>query len=174
MERSSLSQDDADLVTGIELLGIDHVGVAVADLDAAVAFYEQVFGMRCVHRETNEEQGTYEAMMAVGHGSPGGGHLQLLAPLAPESVIGRFLDRRGPGIHQVAYQVADIEAASAALRARGVRLLYDEPRRGTAGTRVNFVHPKDAGGVLVELVEPAAASPPAGPPTHAGPPEPAR
>ncbi|MFS8479896.1 MAG: methylmalonyl-CoA epimerase [Micromonosporaceae bacterium] len=139
---------------GIGLLRIDHVGVAVADLDAAIAFYERVFGMRCVHVETNEEQGVREAMLAVGP-TPAGGCVQLLAPLSPDSTIGRFLDRHGPGVQQVAYTVADIDAACAALRERGVRLLYDEPRRGTAGSRINFVHPKDAGGVLVELVEPA-------------------
>jgi methylmalonyl-CoA/ethylmalonyl-CoA epimerase len=144
----------ADYVTGASLLRIDHVGVAVADLDAAIEFYQRVFGMRCVHTETNEEQGVREAMLAVGPG-PGGACLQLLAPLSPESTIARFLDRRGPGIQQIAYTVADLDAACAALRGRGLRLLYHEPRRGTAGSRVNFVHPKDAGGVLVELVEPA-------------------
>jgi methylmalonyl-CoA/ethylmalonyl-CoA epimerase len=144
----------ADYVTGVGLLRIDHVGVAVADLDAAVEFYQRVFGMRCVHVETNEEQGVREAMMAVGP-TPDGGYVQLLAPLSPASTIVKFLDRNGPGVQQVAYTVADVDAASAALRDRGVRLLYDEPRRGTAGSRVNFVHPRDAGGVLVELVEPA-------------------
>jgi methylmalonyl-CoA/ethylmalonyl-CoA epimerase len=134
------------------LLRIDHVGVAVPDLDEAIAFYERVFGMRCVHTEVNEEQGVREAMLAVGDGPD---RVQLLAPLSPESTIARFLDRSGPGVQQVAYTVADIDAACVALRARGVRLIYAEPRRGTAGSRVNFVHPKDAGGVLVELVEPA-------------------
>ena len=137
----------------IGLLRIDHVGVAVADLDEAIAFYERVFGMRCVHRETNEEQGVREAMMSVGP-SPEGGCVQLLAPLSPSSTIATFLERSGPGVQQVAYTVADLDAASAALRARGMRLLYDEPRRGTAGSRVNFIHPRDAGGVLIELVEP--------------------
>jgi methylmalonyl-CoA/ethylmalonyl-CoA epimerase len=138
----------------IGLLRIDHVGVAVADLDEAIEFYTRVFGMRCVHVETNENQGVREAMMSVGP-SPAGGCVQLLAPLTPESTIAKFLDRSGPGVQQVAYTVADVDAAAAALRARGVRLLYDEARRGTAGSRINFVHPKDAGGVLVELVEPA-------------------
>jgi methylmalonyl-CoA/ethylmalonyl-CoA epimerase len=131
---------------------IDHVGVAVADLDEAIAFYERVYGMRCTHVETNEEQGVREAMMAVGDS---GSSIQLLAPLSPDSTIGRFLDRSGPGIQQMAYTVEDIDAVSSHLRAEGLRLLYDEPRRGTAGSRVNFIHPKDAGGVLVELVEPA-------------------
>ena len=131
---------------------IDHVGVAVTDLDAAKAFYEQTFGMRLVHEEVNEEQGVREAMMAVGDS---GSCVQLLAPLTPESTIARFLDRSGPGVQQVAYRVEDVEAADTLLRQRGMRLLYDAPRRGTAGSRVNFVHPKDAGGVLVELVEPS-------------------
>ncbi len=130
---------------------IDHVGVAVADLDEAVAFYENTFGMRLVHQEVNEDQGVREAMMAVGDS---GSCVQLLAPLTPESTIARFLDRSGPGVQQVAYRVEDIHAASALLRERGLRLLYDEPRRGTAGSSVNFVHPKDVGGVLVELVQP--------------------
>jgi methylmalonyl-CoA/ethylmalonyl-CoA epimerase len=136
------------------LIKIDHVGIAVADLDEALAFYERVFGMRCVHQETNEDQGVREAMVAVGP-DPAGGCLQLLAPLRPDSTIAKFLDRHGPGVQQVAYTVKSVEQASAELRARGARLLYDQPRRGTAGSRINFVHPKDAGGVLVELVEPA-------------------
>jgi methylmalonyl-CoA/ethylmalonyl-CoA epimerase len=137
----------------VELLRIDHVGVAVPDLDAAVAFYTDTFGMRCVHQETNHEQGVREAMMAVGEDDDGP-RVQLLAPATPESAIARFLDRSGPGLQQLAYTVRDVAATSAALRARGLRLLYDEPRRGTAGSRINFVHPKDAGGVLVELVQP--------------------
>jgi methylmalonyl-CoA/ethylmalonyl-CoA epimerase len=139
---------------GIGLRRIDHVGIAVADLDEAIAFYERVFGMRPVHVETNEEQGVREAMLAVGP-TTDGGCVQLLAPLSPESPIARFLDRSGPGIQQVAYTVDDLDATCAALRERGVRVLYDAPRRGTAGSRINFIHPKDAGGVLVELVEPA-------------------
>src|SRR3954467_5255949 len=132
---------------------IDHVGVAVPDYDAAIAFYRDAFGLRVVPEEVNEEQGVREAMLAVGDGDT---RVQLLAPLTADSAIARFLDRSGPGLQQVAYRVADVEAVSAALRGRGLRLLYDEPRRGTAGSRINFVHPKDAGGVLVELVEPAA------------------
>ena len=134
------------------VLRIDHVGVAVPDLDAAIEFYERVFGLRCIHTEVNEEQGVREAMLAVGIGAD---RLQLLAPLAPDSAIGKFLDRHGPGIQQIAYTVADVDAAAAAIRARGLRVLYDEARRGTANSRVNFIHPKDCGGVLVELVEPA-------------------
>jgi methylmalonyl-CoA/ethylmalonyl-CoA epimerase len=131
---------------------IDHVGIAVHDLDEAIAFYETTFGMHVVHEETNEEQGVREAMVAVGDS---GSCLQLLAPLTPESTIAKFLDRSGPGLQQLAYRVRDVEAVSAVLRERGVRLLYDAPRRGTSDSRINFVHPKDAGGVLVELVEPA-------------------
>ena len=131
---------------------IDHVGVAVADLDAALAFYREAYGLVCVHEEVNEEQGVREAMLAA----PGGGaQLQLLAPLRPDSAIARFLERSGPGLQQLAFRVADVEAVSATLRERGLRLLYDVPKRGTADSRVNFVHPKDAGGVLVELVQPA-------------------
>jgi len=144
-------------ITGIGLRRIDHVGVAVTDLDEAIAFYGRVFGMRCLHQETNEEQGVREAMLAVGPTAEGG-CIQLLAPLSPESTIAKFLDRNGPGVQQVAYTVDDVDATCAALRARGVRLLYDTPRRGTANSRINFVHPKDAGGVLVELVEPARNS----------------
>ena len=130
---------------------IDHVGIAVADLDEAKEFYRRAFGMTVVHEEVNEEQGVREAMLAVGES---GSCVQLLAPLRPDSPIGKFLDRKGPGIQQIAYRVADVEQVAQILRAAGLRLLYDAPRRGTAGSRVNFVHPKDAGGVLVELVEP--------------------
>ena len=132
---------------------IDHVGVAVADLDEAVAFYESTYGMTKLHEEVNEEQGVREAMMAVGDS---GSCIQLLAPLSPASTIAKFLDRSGPGIQQLAYRVADLDAVSSTLRERGMRLLYDAPRRGTSGSRVNFIHPRDAGGILVELVEPAA------------------
>lgn len=134
------------------LVRVDHVGIAVADLDAAIAFYADTFGLSCVHRETNEDQDVHEAMLAVGDGAT---QLQLLAPVSPGSMIARFLDRSGPGVQQVAYTVRDVEQAAAVLREQGLRVLYDEPRPGTAGSRVNFVHPKDAGGVLVELVEPA-------------------
>jgi len=137
----------ADLFTAI-----DHVGVAVPDLDAAIAFYRDTYGMRLAHEEVNEEQGVREAMMAVGDS---GSCIQLLAPLSDESTIAKFLDRSGPGIQQLAYRVADLDAVSATLRERGLRLLYDAPKRGTSDSRVNFIHPKDAGGILVELVEPA-------------------
>src|SRR5918911_2302027 len=132
---------------------IDHVGIAVRDLDAAITFYEQVFGMRLVHTEVNEEQGVREAMLAVGDS---GSCIQLLAPLREDSPIGKFLAKNGEGIQQMAYNVDDIDAISAHLRDAGVRLLYDAPKKGTANSRINFVHPKDAGGGLIELVESAA------------------
>jgi methylmalonyl-CoA/ethylmalonyl-CoA epimerase len=138
--------------------GIDHVGVAVADFDEAVDFYARTFGMRVVHEEVNAEQGVREAMLAVGDGSDDAApKIQLLAPLTPESTIAKFLDRNGPGVQQVAYRVTDVEAVAATLRERGMRLLYDTAKRGTSDSRVNFVHPKDAGGILVELVQPAAS-----------------
>src|SRR6188508_408786 len=136
-------------------LAIDHVGVAVPDLDDAISFYESTFGMTLLHEETNAEQGVREAMMAVGDS---GSCIQLLAPLSPESTIAKFLDRSGPGIQQLAYRVTDIDAVCATLRERGLRLLYDTPKRGTSDSRVNFIHPKDAGGVLVELVEPSGTA----------------
>jgi methylmalonyl-CoA/ethylmalonyl-CoA epimerase len=144
-------------VTSIGLSRIDHVGVAVPDLDEAIDFYQRTFGMTCVHVEENQEQGVREAMMRVGP-TADGGFVQLLAPLRPDSPIGKFLERGGPGVQQVAYTVADIDATCLALRERGVRVLYESPKTGTAKSRVNFVHPKDAGGVLVELVEPARES----------------
>jgi methylmalonyl-CoA/ethylmalonyl-CoA epimerase len=134
---------------------IDHVGIAVPDLDEAIAWYGATFGLASVHEEVNEEQGVREAMLAVGDGST---RIQLLAPLRPDSAIAAFLDRSGPGIQQIAYTVEDVEAVAGTLRGKGLRLLYDTARRGTANSRVNFVHPKDAGGVLVELVQPAAGS----------------
>ena len=136
-------------------VAIDHVGIAVPDLDEALAFYRDSYGMTVLHEETNPEQGVREAMVGPAGAAPGGTVLQLLAPIDETSTIAKFLDRSGPGLQQLALRVTDVEQAGAALRARGLRLLYDEPRPGTAGSRINFVHPKDAGGVLVELVEPA-------------------
>lgn len=148
--QASIAPAIADLGPLVER--IDHVGLAVADLDAAIAFYGRVFGLRSVHEEVNEEQGVREAMVDI---AGSGAYLQLLAPLREDSPIGRFLARSGEGLQQLAFRVADIEAASQRLREAGVRLLYPQPKRGTAGSLVNFVHPKDCGGVLVELVEPA-------------------
>jgi methylmalonyl-CoA/ethylmalonyl-CoA epimerase len=133
------------------LLRIDHVGIAVPDLDAAIEFYGRVFGMECAHTEVNDDQGVREAMLTVGDGTS---RLQLLAPLRDDSAIAKFLAKSGPGLQQIAYTVSDVEAAADAVRAKGLRVLYEQPRRGTAGSRINFVHPKDCGGVLVELVEP--------------------
>lgn len=154
----------AGALADIGLVGIDHVGIAVADLDTAVAWYAEHLGLVATHTEVNEEQGVREAMLHA-PGDATGAAVQLLAPLRPDSTIAAFLDRNGPGLQQVAYRVTDVEAAAATLRSSGLRVLYDAARRGTAGSRVNFVHPKDAGGVLVELVEPAAGSGHAGSPT---------
>ena len=142
-------------VTGTQTLfeAIDHVGIAVADFDAAVRYYADVFGMTVTHEEINEGQGVREAMLSVGDS---GSSIQLLAPLSDDSPIAKFLNQRGPGIQQIAYRVRDIDAVSATLRERGAVLLYDEARRGTAGSRVNFLHPRSTGGVLIELVEPAS------------------
>jgi methylmalonyl-CoA/ethylmalonyl-CoA epimerase len=152
-EKRSSSRDERLRGEPMSLLRrIDHVGIAVSDLDEAIAFYRDMFGMVVVHEEVNADQDVREVMLAVGDGET---QIQLLAPLSETSIIAKFLDRNGPGIQQLAYTVDDIESTSDALRSRGLRLIYDEPRRGTAGSKVNFVHPKDAGGVLVELVEPA-------------------
>ncbi|HEY0238507.1 MAG TPA: methylmalonyl-CoA epimerase [Friedmanniella sp.] len=137
----------------LRLLGIvalDHVGLAVPDLDVAIRLHTDVLGLVLVHREVNERQGVAEAMLAA---PAGGAEVQLLAPLHEGSVIARFLSRAGPGLQHLAYRVVDVDVACAVLRSRDVRLLYDQPEAGTRGSRINFVHPKDAGGVLVELVE---------------------
>lgn len=133
------------------IVTIDHVGIAVPDLDEAIAFYRDRFGFEVSHEEVNEGQGVREAMITVGSGPA----LQLLAPLNADTAIAKFLDKSGPGLQQLAYRVTDIEAATAAVRDQGMRVLYDEPRRGTADSRINFIHPKDTGGVLIELVQPA-------------------
>jgi methylmalonyl-CoA/ethylmalonyl-CoA epimerase len=138
-----------------DLADIDHVGVAVPDLEAAVAFYRGVLGLTLQHREDNSGQGVAEALLAARDGRP---PIQLVAPLTPDSPVARYLDRRGPGLHHLAYRVPDLASASAVLRRRGLRLLYDSPRAGTRGSLINFVHPKDTGGILIELVEVAAAS----------------
>ncbi|MBP2476833.1 methylmalonyl-CoA/ethylmalonyl-CoA epimerase [Crossiella equi] len=143
-------QDIQNLVTAI-----DHVGIAVPDLDEAIALHTGSFGLVVTHRETNEEQGVHEAMLSAPGDTTGATQVQLLAPSRPDSTIAKFLGRSGPGLQQLAIRVTDLDAASAAIRGKGLRLIYDEARRGTGGSRVNFVHPKDAGGVLVELVEPA-------------------
>ena len=134
---------------------IDHVGIAVPDLDAAIKWYHDNLGMIVVHEEINTDQGVREAMLSVRGAPAGSAQLQLMAPLDQDCSIAKFIDKRGPGIQQLAYRVSDLDALSERLRDKGVRLLYDAPRRGTSNSRINFIHPKDAGGVLVELVEPA-------------------
>ena len=138
------------------LVAIDHVGIAVSDLDEAIAFHTSVLGLVLLHREENAEQGVAEAMLAPPAGEVGT-QLQLLAPLHEESPLARFLQRSGPGLQQLAYRVEDIDHAASVLRGKGLRLLYDAARTGTGGSRINFVHPKDTGGVLIELVQAAVA-----------------
>jgi methylmalonyl-CoA/ethylmalonyl-CoA epimerase len=130
---------------------IDHIGVAVADLDAAIALHRDTYGMPLVHRETLEEQGVEAALLDVGDS-----HLELLAPLGEDTPVGRFLARRGPGLHHVAYRVDDVAATLGELRAAGLRLIDETPRAGIRGSQVAFLHPSAAGGVLTELVQPAA------------------
>ena len=129
---------------------IDHIGVAVADLDAALALHADTYGLPVAHRETLAAQGVEAVLLDVGES-----HVELLAPLGDDTPVGRFLAARGPGLHHVAYAVEDVEAALGRLRARGLRLVDEAPRRGIRGTRVAFLHPTTAGGVLTELVEPA-------------------
>lgn len=138
--------------------GIDHVGLAVADLDVAIEWYHDHLGMILVHEEINEDQGIREAMLTMPGAPAGTAQMQVMAALDETSTIAKFIDKRGPGIQQIAYRVSDLEALSTQLRSQGVRLVYDAPRRGTANSRINFIHPKDAGGVLIELVEPAHQS----------------
>lgn len=135
---------------GGTLLGIDHVGLAVRDLDEAIERWSKTFGLEVSHREINESQGIEEAMLDLADGT----RLQLLAPLNSESTIAKFLERSGEGMQQLAFRVTDIEDAMAKVLSAGMRLIYSESRVGTAGSRINFVHPKDVGGVLVELVQP--------------------
>ena len=129
---------------------IDHVGVAVADLDAAIELYEGAFGMPVVHRETVDTMGVKAALLDVGDG-----HVELLLPLGDETPVGKFLAKRGPGLHHVAYRVDNIDDVLADLRGRGVELIDEQARTGIRQSRVAFLHPQGAGGVLIELVEPA-------------------
>jgi methylmalonyl-CoA/ethylmalonyl-CoA epimerase len=129
---------------------IDHIGVAVDDMDAALALYQDALGMPLVHRETVTEQGVDAALLDVGEG-----HVELLSPLGPDTPVGKFLERKGPGLHHVAYRVADVEAALASLSAAGLRLIDERPRTGIRGSRVAFLHPASTGGVLTEIVQPA-------------------
>jgi methylmalonyl-CoA epimerase len=129
---------------------IDHVGVAVEDIDAALALYRDGLGMTLVHRETVDEQGVDAALLDIGDG-----HIELLAPLAHETPVGKFLARRGPGLHHVAYRVASVQEALEACAAAGMRLIDETPRAGIRGSRVAFIHPASTGGVLTEIVQPA-------------------
>jgi methylmalonyl-CoA/ethylmalonyl-CoA epimerase len=150
------------------LRGIDHVGIACRDLAAAIDFYQRTFGLRLVSRETNEAQGVIEAMLTVGGADPAepgdlGGpsaasYVQLLEPTGPDTPVGRFLARRGEGLHHVGYRVTNITTALASIGASGVRLVDARPRHGSMGSSIAFLHPSDVGGVLTELVEPAAAT----------------
>lgn len=159
------------------VLGVDHVGLATADLDGVIAFYTGRLGLREVHREYNAEQGVVEAMLVAGPvgpidssrtdaPAPAGPvvtRLQVLAPTAADSPVARFLDRSGPGLQHLAFRVSDLDRTVSRLRAAGIRPLYPRPGRGTAGSLINFLHPRDTGGVLVELVRPAVED------THAEP-----
>ena len=142
-------QVDARQVLATALVtAIDHVGIAVADLDAAIAWYHDHLGMILVHEEVNDDQGIREAMLAVRGAPTGTAQIQLMAPIDDSSTIAKFIDKRGPGIQQMAVRVSDLDSLCERLRAQGVRLVYEAPRRGTANSRINFIHPKDAGGVL--------------------------
>jgi methylmalonyl-CoA/ethylmalonyl-CoA epimerase len=141
--------------TSAKVTAIDHIGIAVPDLDEAIAFYQETFGLVVAVTEVNEEQGVREAMLRAPGDDGTGTAIQLLAPLSPDSPIGKFIAKRGPGLQQLAYRVDDIDKASEAVRAKGIGLLFDEPKHGTENSRTQFIHPKAAGGVLVELVEPA-------------------
>jgi methylmalonyl-CoA epimerase len=129
---------------------IDHVGVAVTDLDAAIELYESSYGMALVHRETVTEQGVEAVLLDVGEN-----HVELLSPLGDDTPVGKFLAKKGPGLHHVAYQVADIEATLSSLREAGLRLIDETPRIGIRGSSVAFLHPASTGGVLTEIVQPA-------------------
>ena len=129
---------------------VDHIGVAVEDLDAAIALHERAYGMTVAHREVIDEQGVEAVLLDVGEN-----HVELLRPLGEDTPVGRFLASRGPGLHHVAYQVADVAAALATLRERGLRLIDEQPRTGIRGSRVAFLHPAASGGVLTEIVQPS-------------------
>ncbi len=138
------------------LLTIDHVGIACRSLDAAVERYTSLFGLTLVSQETNTEQGVREAMLATESGTS---YVQLLEPLAPDTPVGKFIERRGEGMHHVGYAVADVTAALAEIGATGVRLIDSRPRHGSMGASIAFLHPRDLGGVLTELVQPGSLVP---------------
>ena len=129
---------------------VDHIGVAVEDLDAAIALHEEAYGMAVAHREVVAAQGVEAVLLDVGEN-----HVELLRPLDRETPVGRFLSKRGPGLHHVAYQVSDVQATLDTLRGRGLRLIDETPRTGIRGSRVAFLHPESSGGVLTEIVQPS-------------------
>jgi methylmalonyl-CoA/ethylmalonyl-CoA epimerase len=135
------------------LTRIDHVGIACRDLASAVAFYESTFGLIVASREENAEQGVREALLRVADAPAGASYVQLLEPLGPDTPVGRFLARHGEGVHHIGYGVTDIEAALASIGSAGVRLIDARPRHGSMGASIAFLHPKDVGGVLTELVQ---------------------
>jgi methylmalonyl-CoA/ethylmalonyl-CoA epimerase len=137
------------------LTRIDHVGIACRDLEAKIAFYESAFGLTVASVEVNEAQGVLEAMLQVAEGEAGASYVQLLQPTGPDTPVGRFLERRGEGVHHVGYGVVNITAALEAIGAAGVRLIDERPRHGSMGAAIAFLHPADMGGVLTELVQAA-------------------
>jgi methylmalonyl-CoA/ethylmalonyl-CoA epimerase len=141
------------------LTRIDHVGIACHDLTKAIAFYEATFGLKVVSREVSTEQGVREAMLRVANAPAGTSYVQLLEPLGPDTPVGRFLARRGEGVHHIGYGVTDITAALASIGAAGVRLIDARPRHGSMGASIAFLHPADVGGVLTELVQAGPADP---------------
>ena len=138
---------------------IDHIGIACRDLDASIEFYRKTYGFEVAHSEVNEEQGVREAMLRVNGTDDGGAsYLQLLEPVRDDSAIAKYLEKHGEGIHHIAFGTADVDGDAADIRSKGVRVLYDEPRIGSMGSRITFLHPKDCHGVLTELVQAAAPS----------------
>jgi methylmalonyl-CoA/ethylmalonyl-CoA epimerase len=135
------------------LTRIDHVGIACRNLDEKISFYESAFGLTVVSREVNDEQGVREAMLHVADGPAGSSYIQLLEPLAPDTPVGRFIERRGEGMHHIGYGVADLTHVLSALAADGIRLIDERPRHGSMGASVAFLHPGGMGGVLTELVQ---------------------
>jgi methylmalonyl-CoA/ethylmalonyl-CoA epimerase len=140
------------------LTRIDHIGIACHDLEEKIAFYETTFGLVVASREVNDAQGVKEAMLHVADGPSGSSYVQLLEPLGPDTPVGRFLAKRGEGVHHVGYGVDDVAAALDAIGAKDVRLLDERPRHGSMGASIAFLHPKDVGGVLTELVQAAKGS----------------
>lgn len=139
------------------LTRIDHIGIACFDLDATVEFYRATYGFEVFHTEVNEEQGVREAMLRINGTDDGGAsYIQLLEPVRPDSTVAKWLEKNGEGVHHIAFGTADVDGAARTIGGKGVRVLYDEPRRGSMGSRITFLHPKDCHGVLTELVTAAA------------------